>query len=59
MVVVLVVGSVVIVVVVLVVVGSEKKEVLSHPTMGGVILRFETLPEPWDSEYTSEDLHRS
>ena len=32
---------------------------LSHPTMGGVILRLETLPEPWESENTSEDLRRS
>ena len=46
------------VVVVVVVVVVEKK-VLSHPTMGGVILRLGTLPEPWESENTSEDLRRS
>ena len=32
---------------------------LSHPTMGGVILRLGALPEPWESENTSEDLRRS
>ena len=42
-----------------VVVVVEKKEVLSHPTVGGVILRLGTLPEPWESENTSEDLRRS
>ena len=44
--------------VVVVAVVAEKK-VLSHPTMGGVILRLGTLPEPWESENTSEDLRRS
>ena len=34
-------------------------KVLSHPTMGGVILRLGALPEPWESENTSEDLRRS
>ena len=44
--------------VLLVVVVVEKK-VFSHPTVGGVILRLGTLPEPWESENTSEDLRRS
>ena len=37
----------------------KEKKVLSHPTMGGFILRLGTLPEPWESENTSEDLRRS
>ena len=36
-----------------------EKKVLSHPTVGGVIFRLGTLPEPWESENTSEDLLRS
>ena len=35
------------------------KKVLSHPTVGGVILRLGTLPEQWESKNTSEDLRRS
>ena len=35
------------------------EKVLSHPTIGGVILRLGTLPEPWQSENTSEDLRYS
>ena len=42
-------SSVVVVVVLVVVV---EKKVLSHPTMGGVILRLGALPEPWESENT-------
>ena len=38
---------------------SSRKKVLSHPTMGGVILRLDALPEPWESENTSKDLHHS
>ena len=45
--------------VILVVVVVVEKKVLSHPTMGGVILRLGALPEPWESENTSEDLRRS
>ena len=37
----------------------KKKKVLFHPTMDGVILRLGTLPEPWQSENTSEDLRYS
>ena len=37
----------------------EKKKVFSYSTMGGVILRLGALPEPWESENTSEDLRRS
>ena len=48
-----------IIVVVLVVVVVAEKKVLSHPTMGGVILRLGALPEPWEYENTSEDLRRS
>ena len=36
-----------------------EKKVFSYPTMGGVILRLGTLPEPWESENTPEDLRRS
>ena len=36
-----------------------KKKVLFHSTMGGVILRLGILPEPWESENTSEDLRRA
>ena len=51
-------GSVAVVVVVVAVV-VVKKKVLSHPTVGGVILRLGTLPEPWESENMSEDWRRS
>ena len=44
---------------VVVVVVVVKNKFLSHPTVGGVILRLGTLPEPWESENTSEDLRRS
>ena len=37
----------------------EQKKFLSYPTMGGVILRLGTLPEPWESENTLEDSRRS
>ena len=37
----------------------KKKKVVSHPTVGGVILRLGALPEPWESDNTSEDLRRS
>ena len=60
-VVVLAVAAVVVAAVVVVGSGSSnrKKKVLSHPTVGGVILRLGALPEPWESENTSEDLRRS
>ena len=45
--------------VVVVVVVVVDKKVLFYPTMGGVILRLGTLPEPWESENTLEDLRRS
>ena len=48
-----VVVVVVVVAVVVVVVVAVVKKVLSHPTMGGVIFRLGTLPEPWESENTS------
>ena len=41
------------------VVAVVAKKVFSHPAIGGVILRFGTLPEPWESENTSENLRRS
>ena len=34
-------------------------KVFSDSTMGGVIHRLGTRPEPCESENTSEDLHRS
>ena len=46
------------IVVVLFVVVVEKKNFF-HPTMGDVILRLGTLPEPWESQNMSEDLRRS
>ena len=36
-----------------------EKKVFFYSTMGGVILRLGTLPGPWESENTSEDLRRS
>ena len=36
-----------------VVVVVVEKKVLSHPTMGGIILRLGTLPEPLESENTT------
>ena len=45
--------------VVVVAVEYAEKKVLFHPTMGDVILRLGTLPEPWESENTSEELRRS
>ena len=41
------------------IVEKKKKKNFSYPTMGGVILRLGTLPEPWESENTSEDLRHS
>ena len=41
------------------VVKKKEKKVFFDPTMGGVILRLGALPEPWESENTSEDLRRS
>ena len=38
---------------------NRKKKFSLTPTVGGVILRLGTLPEPWESENTSEDLRRS
>ena len=35
-----------------VIVHIENKQVFFHPTMGGVILRLGTLPEPRESENT-------
>ena len=58
-VVVFVVAPVVAVLVVASAVVVVEKKVLFHPTMGGVILRLGALPEPWESENTSEDLRRS
>ena len=47
------------IVVVLFVVVVVEKKIFFHPTMGDVILRLGTLPEPWESENMSEDLRRS
>ena len=46
------VAPVAVAVAVVVVVVVVEKKVLSHPTMGGVILRLGALPEPWESENT-------
>ena len=57
-----VVATVVVVAIVMVVVAiivEKKVKVLSHPTMGGVIFRLGSLPAPWKTNNTSEDLRRS
>ena len=34
-------------------------EVLSHPTMCGVVFKIGALPEPWESENTLEEVCHS
>ena len=54
-----VVIAVVVVVAAVAAVAVVEKKVLSHPAMGGVILRLGALTEPWESEKMLEDLRRS